>query len=377
LECFLADTKRALSKTGEWNMSVQDKIEHVLKCIHLLFSKSQPYGDSNTKIIVDKKAVFELLEQLNLAVYEAMDHYEVTTRKHEIAERRCEKRGEEIIQKASKHADDIYAASIMYTDDAINRICYIMDDAHQAVQNIFRKMNVEMENQRDRVKRNQLELTGQLRDFADTDKYVKLIQEVNKQLEKEHRLQTEGKKEKRIPNEGKSYSAIKPEIKINQAYFQRTGKNYDEEQEDSARRDEAAESLARVTGKEFAENLRRRAQKSREKKFELEDMSLEKPQMQETEEEARLEEILAKAGAGLAAMVEAELAEPMVSAQEDIPPVSALDGEFPDEEARIPNLPPEIHVDLDAEYFKWKEAEEKQEPEKKERKFHFGRKPER
>lgn len=106
-------------------------------------------------------------------------------------------------------------------------------------------------------------------------------------------------------------------------------------------------------------------------------MSLEKPQMQETEEEARLEEILAKAGAGLAAMVEAELAEPMVSAQEDIPPVSALDGEFPDEEARIPNLPPEIHVDLDAEYFKWKEAEEKQEPEKKERKFHFGRKPER
>lgn len=368
-------------------MSVQDKIEHVLKSIHLLFSQSLPYGEKGDKIIVDKQAVFELLEQLNLAVYAAMDQYEITTRKHEIAERRCEKRGEEIIDKASKHADDIYAASIMYTDDAINRICYIMDDAQQAVQNIFRKMNGEMENQRERVKRNQLELTGQLRDFADTDKYVKLIQEVNKQAEKEHRLQTEGKKEKKIPNEGKSYSAVKPEIKINQAYFERTGKSYDEEQDSSDRRDEAAESLARVTGKEFAENLRRRAARNREKNLELEDMSLDnslgqgdspmgKRAQSKLEEEARLEEILARAGAGLAAVVEAEMQEPesMFSSSNKISVSSALAGEYPEEEARIPNLPPEIHVDLDAEYFKWKQGEENPEPEKKERRFPFGRK---
>ena len=349
-------------------MSVQDKIEHVLKSIHLLFSQSLPYGEKGDKIIVDKQAVFELLQQLNLAVYAAMDQYEITTRKHEIAERRCEKRGEEIIDKASKHADDIYAASIMYTDDAINRICYIMDDAQQAVQNIFRKMNGEMENQRDRVKRNQLELTGQLRDFADTDKYVKLIQEVNKQAEK-------------------SYSAVKPEIKINQAYFERTGKSYDEEQDSSDRRDEAAESLARVTGKEFAENLRRRAARNREKNLELEDMSLDNPLGQgdspmgkraqsKLEEEARLEEILARAGAGLAAVVEAEMQEPesMFSSSNKISVSSALAGEYPEEEARIPNLPPEIHVDLDAEYFKWKQGEENPEPEKKERRFPFGRK---
>lgn len=368
-------------------MSVQDKIERVLKSIHLLFSHSAPYGESGDKIIVEKKVVFELLEQLNLAVYEAMDQYEITTRKHEIAQRRCEKRGEEIIDKASKHADDIYAASIMYTDDAINRICYIMDDAQQAVQNIFHKMNAEMENQRDRVKRNQLELTGQLRDFADTEKYVKLIQEVNKQAEKEHRLQIEGKKEKKIPNEGKSYSAVKPEIKINQAYFERTGKSYDEEQADSDRRDEAAESLARVTGKEFAENLRRRAARSRERGLQLEDMSLEKNVEQSSptvgknvqaklEEEARLEEILARAGAGLAAVVEAEMKEPesMFSANNKVSVSSALAGEYLEEEARIPNLPPEIHVDLDAEYFKWKEGEGNPEPEKKERRFPFGRK---
>ena len=230
-------------------MSVQDKIERIFRSIHLLFSTSELYMGDEERVVVEKKKVFELLEQLNLAVYEAMDQYEVTRQKHEMAERRCEKRGEEIIMKASRHADDIYAASIMYTDDAINRICHIMEDANEAVKRTLGKITMEIEGQRERVRRNQLELTGQLRDFADMDKYVKLIEEVNRQLEKERRLSLEGREERRIQNEGKSYAVEKPEIKINTAYFERMGIRPELEQ----KRDEASDSLARVTGKEFAE----------------------------------------------------------------------------------------------------------------------------
>ncbi|MCI9176640.1 MAG: hypothetical protein HFH49_17290 [Lachnospiraceae bacterium] len=356
-------------------MSVQDKIERILKSIHLLFSKSEPYEGSGTKIIVEKQIVFELLEQLNLAIYEAMDQYELTTRKHEIAERRCEKRGEEILQKASRHADDIYAASIMYTDDAINRICYIMDDANQAVQSIFRRMNTDIEEQRDRVRRNQLELTGQLRDFADTDKYVKLIEEVNRQREKERQMELEGRKEKRIQNEGKSYSAVKPEIKINQAYFERTGKTYESEQQGADSQSDAADSLAHITGKEFAENLRRRAKRNRGNEMKIEDMSLDTEKKATTieEREKGLDDILAKAGAGLAAMVESEIKEIENAARTGGSAISSR-SELSMETAEIPKLPPEIHVDLDAEYFKWKEGEENPAPEKKEKRFHFGRK---
>lgn len=356
-------------------MSVQDKIERILKSIHLLFSKSEPFEGSGTKIIVEKQIVFELLEQLNLAVYEAMDQYELTTRKHEIAERRCEKRGEEILQKASRHADDIYAASIMYTDDAINRICYIMDDANQAVQSIFRRMNADIEEQRDRVRRNQLELTGQLRDFADTDKYVKLIEEVNRQREKERQMELEGRKEKRIQNEGKSYSAVKPEIKINQAYFERTGKTYESEQQGADSQSDAADSLAHITGKEFAENLRRRAKRNRGNEMKIEDMSLDTEKKATTieEREKGLDDILAKAGAGLAAMVESEIKEIENAARTGGSTISSR-SELSMETAEIPKLPPEIHVDLDAEYFKWKEGEENPASEKKEKRFHFGRK---
>lgn len=241
-------------------MSIQDKIERILKEIHVLFSQSRTYEKDETKVLVEKQQLFQLLEELNLAVYEVMDQYEVTSQKHEMSERRSQKRGEEIIGKANRHADDIYAASIIYTDDALSRIQYIMEDANKSVQRIFRKMNAELKDEKERVRQNQFELKEQLQDFADTQKYLKVIEEHNQEREKELREKIEKSKGKRIPNEGKSFSAIQPEIKINKAYFDQVGRHYDEsgslvEQEE----DEVAESLSRVTGKEFAESLRRRA----------------------------------------------------------------------------------------------------------------------
>lgn len=307
-------------------MSVQDKVEHILKNIHLLFSASKPYDQAGEWIIVEKNQVFGLLEQLNLAIYEVMDQYEMTSQKHELAQRRCEKRGEEIIQKANNHADDIYAASIMYTDDAINRICHIMEDANESVQKIFRRMNTEMEQERERVRHNQLELTGQLQDFADTKKYIKIIEEINKKLERERLEEVKERKEKRIQNEGKSYSAVQPEVRVNQAYFERTGKYYGLTQPEINPRKEEEESLARVTGKEFAESLRRRAARNQEQNLDIEDMS------------------------------------------------EAIENAFREEASA--DEAPEIRVDLDAEYFKWKEgaAGENVGSGKKERRFLFGRK---
>lgn len=355
-------------RIGERNMSVQDKIEHILKNIHLLFSESAPYEEGSSKIIVEKQIVFELLEQLNLAIYEIMDQYEITKRKHEMAERRCERRGEEILQKASKHADDIYAASIMYTDDAINRICYIMEDANEAVQKIFRQINMDMESQRERVRRNQLELTSQLRDFADTEKYVKLIEGVNRQLEEEHRQQMEGKEAKRIQNEGRSYSTIKPEIKINQAYFEQTGKNQYIDESDSDEQEEE-KSLAKITGKEFAETLRRRAARGRERDGEREKKL--------TEAAVETKNVLAVEENNIVNERESNM--PM----QDIEAiVEAIDSNIlisedllREEEADISDGIPEIRVDLDAEYFKWKEGVGKTRVDAQEKKhFLFGRK---
>lgn len=348
-------------------MSIQDKMEQILKNIHLLFSSSKPYDESGEWIIVEKAKIFEQLEQLNLAVYEMMDTYEMTNQKHQLAQRRCEKRGEEIIQKASRHADDIYAASIMYTDDAINRICHIMEDANDSVRKIFRGLNNEMEQERERVRHNQLELTSQLQDFADTNKYIKLIEEINKKLERERVEEAQAQKEKRIQNEGKTYSSIQPEIHVNEAYLERTERHYDLTPLEINTRKEEQESLARVTGKEFAESLRRRAQKSREQSeqaLEIEDMSANIPSVpQEAVSTMPQNPFPSVPQEAFTTMPQSEIFSDIELPAEEKDPVSDVEAE--------------IRVDLDAEYFKWKEenGEEKSAvPEKKARRSLFGRK---
>ncbi len=364
-------------------MSVQDKIEHILKNIHLLFSGSKSYNNSEEWIIVEKNKVFELLQQLNLAVYEAMDEYEITNQKHELAERRCEKRGEELIQKASSHADDIYAASIMYTDDAINRICHIMEDANASVQNIFRKLDKEMEDERERVRRNQLELTGQLQDFADTDKYVKLIREINKKLERERMQQARGEREKRIQNQGKSYSAVQPDIRVNEAYFERANKSYELTQPEINPRKDEEESLARVTGKEFAESLRRRAARTRRQPLEIEDMSGEMTIVEQRGYlEGRQEPVFSQSfppRAEAGNYYRGETAEELDLSEKLYQEAMGMDheDEFYQEIPDLPEAPPEIRVDLDAEYFRWKESAQGRRgsrPGKKERRLLFGKK---
>lgn len=339
-----------MERSGEKIMSLQDKMEQILKNIHLLFSESKPYDDDGEWIIVKKDSVFEQLEQLNLAVYEMMDMYEMTSQKQQLAQRRCEKRGEEIIQKASRHADDIYAASIMYTDDAINRICHIMEDANDSVRKIFYGLNNEMEQERERVRRNQLELTSQLQDFADTNKYIKMIEEINKKLERERLEEAKAQKEKRIQNEGKSYTSVQPEIRVNEAYLERMEKNYSLTPLEVNTRKEEEESLARVTGKEFAESLRRRAAKSKEQSLQIEDMS------------ENLESVPQAEVSGGAPLEDGELAG-------TLPIASEVEPGFKEE--------PDIRVDLDAEYFKWKEEGSKEQTASTERrglKSLFGKK---
>ena len=123
-----------------------------------------------------------------------------------------------------------------------------------------------------------------------------------------------------------------------------------------------SDSLARVTGKEFAESLRRRAARKREEeKLEIEDMSTEPEPMFDLSGWNREDGYLSaqqQDGWGTQGSTGIE-----IDGQDR--------GNIPyGEETEIPPIPPEIHVYLDVEYFKWKEEGEKND-EKKERRFPF------
>ena len=124
-------------------MSSQDKLEKVLRDIHVLISRSEVYDKD--RIIVNKQDMFGLIDRLNVSIYEIMEDYELTKQSRDKAEREHKKQGDKIIWDASRKAEDIYAASVMYTDEALNHIQAIMDESTEQIKEIQNAMLKDLE----------------------------------------------------------------------------------------------------------------------------------------------------------------------------------------------------------------------------------------
>ena len=57
---------------------MSDKLEQAMKKIHIYLANCKESAYSSEDLIVSKKRMFSLLEELNYAVYDAMEEYEVT-----------------------------------------------------------------------------------------------------------------------------------------------------------------------------------------------------------------------------------------------------------------------------------------------------------
>ncbi len=219
-------------------MGAQDNTEKVLRDIHVLFSKAEPYNGSKKDIIVDKNEVMDLLKELNDCMYEMMEEHELSQRKKDKANREMKKQGDDIIFEATRKAEDIYAASIMYTDNALRNIQDIMAEANKAIEKIYSDSKERLEEEKRTVKTNQSELKSQLEDLIDTQKYLRLIEDENR------RLQIEKDKGTPTGNTTKSpYAGMQPEIRINKEYFIENGIPLDdvEDEEDATEEKQLSE----------------------------------------------------------------------------------------------------------------------------------------
>lgn len=220
--------KESLHKSGlagRFKMSAQDNMEKVLRELHVLLSKSNPYERDSNYLVVNKKEMLDILKQLAVCMSEVMDEYELTKQGREQAQRENRKIGEEIINDARAKAEDVYAASVMYTDEALRRILDIMDEANESVKAVYDSMGEKLANERKLVSGDKLELKSLLQDLKDTDKYMGIIEERNKKIAKE-------KKWKEEDTESSPYAAVKPEIKINRDYFEQQGISFEEPEEE-------------------------------------------------------------------------------------------------------------------------------------------------
>ena len=166
--------------------------------------------------------MIDLLANLNKCIYEIQDEYELTEQSRNHAEREFRKKGDQIVWDASRKAEDVYAASVMYTDEALSRVRDIINETNESLEQLCRNMREKIADQEHIVKTNQLELKGQLQDLSDTEKYLKIIEDRNREIQ---RQKDAGKpiEEQVIDNEKSIYANRQTEVKVNTDYLRKLG----------------------------------------------------------------------------------------------------------------------------------------------------------
>ena len=204
-------------------MNANDKTEKVLREIHIMLSKAEQYKPEPSRVIINKQQMIDLLAELNKCIYAMQDEYELTEQSRNHAEREFRKKGDQIVWDASRKAEDVYAASVIYTDEALSRVRDIINDTNESLEKLCKDMRDKIAEQEKIVKTNQYELKGQLQDLSDTEKYLKIIDDRNKEIE---RQKNAGKpaEERTIDKEEKSiYANRQTEIKVNMDYIRKLG----------------------------------------------------------------------------------------------------------------------------------------------------------
>lgn len=211
-------------------MSPQDKVERVLKEIHVLFSKSESYQGKPDKVVVDRRKFLELLDRLNKGIFDMMDAYEHTRESRARAELAFENKGKEMVADAEQKADDVYAASVIYTANMLGEVQRLIDQANESINDVFVQFKRELRTQKETVKSNELELQSQLNDLADSKTYQEMLAEVRREQRKQHRMedlhkrQLEAEAPNYIQQGGQIYiPATSADVKVNEEYFEKQG----------------------------------------------------------------------------------------------------------------------------------------------------------
>lgn len=231
-------------------LSAQDRLERILKKIHVMLAEGESVPGKSGKVCVDRDAVCAMLERLNVAVKDLVEESEMSRQARDLAVRRSERQGEELVTQAEKRADDIYAASLLYTDDALAEVQRKLDDALRTGRKIWMSFSNRMEEEQKRIRDDQMTLREQLQDLKDSEEYLGIVEERSAKREKQEKEKQETNQEKKIQNEAKHYpAATQPEIRVNKAYFERRRKLEEEAKTENEASGAETEESVPETGK--------------------------------------------------------------------------------------------------------------------------------
>lgn len=173
---------------------MQEKLEQIMRQIYLMLSNCEESAYSSEDLIVPKKRIFQLLEELNYTVYDLMEQYEgtVTARERGLAEH--EHRMAKIKEDAKGRAEDTYAASLLY---AREMFMDMRRTTEQLCRNLRKEYNEALKNYEESLRflqENEESTVAQMSLMMDAKKYLRLIEQQNKDNEKAKTMTAEEKK---------------------------------------------------------------------------------------------------------------------------------------------------------------------------------------
>ena len=167
-----------------------DQVEDILREIHVLFAKCPSYGDSTDLVVVSKEEMFGLFERLNEALGEVLEKYEATTLSRERARIDMEREKAGMIASAKQSADDVHAASLLYTDNMIESIDKILEYAKFKMKHDMLESIAQIEELSEVLAKNKEGVKTELTQMHDNETYLELLDKLRKKAE-EKRLKGE------------------------------------------------------------------------------------------------------------------------------------------------------------------------------------------
>jgi hypothetical protein len=156
-----------------------EKLEEIMKKFHIYLANCKESAYSGEDIIVSRKRILTLLEELNQAVYEVSEQYEATQESKARALMNAERQAAEIKDEALNRSDDIYAASMIYTDDAINQIKNSLEYTYLKVRREYEELLKNYEEKMKELTKNSEEISAQLSAMSEGQLYLRLIEQAH------------------------------------------------------------------------------------------------------------------------------------------------------------------------------------------------------
>lgn len=155
-----------------------DKLEQTMKKIHIYLANCKESEYSSEELIVSKKRLFALLEELNYAVYEAREEYELTVSARERGIAMAERTASDIKHEAVIRAEEIHASSLLYTQEAISDIKSLMEYMREKVRVEYEMLLMNFEERMNFLERDSMEILSQLHVKSDAKVYLRLLEEI-------------------------------------------------------------------------------------------------------------------------------------------------------------------------------------------------------